>query len=337
MPRRTIDQHVRRVVQFMVIAALSLPLATPAGADDGPSLIDTTARYEFHSNFWINLHHFLFTYAKRPDDGRLPDGRAMSRAEYQAIYDAVGWYREHLADHSLLMNDRLYAVKRALIMSGPDALPDADAISDDHRTHLEAVAPYYRARYWARHDRQNRSLFAWHEARIRALEEPILDRIADLSQQPWPDGRIRVDLSWDSNWAGAYCTTQPVHAVMTSRPSGPDNDWPPGGWFELLFHEPSHALIAPDRYPVARAISAAQQALGIESSGQLWHAILFYFSGTAVREALAAEGIDHTLLMVDGGIFARYHEAVFAHLPDYVAGDQDFGDAVHAVVAALQE
>lgn len=245
--------------------------------------------------------------------------------------DAITWYREHLADRDLLLDERMYYIKRALIRFGPDDVPDHEVVTEEHRAHLEATARVYRKHYWPRHDHQNRVVWAWNESLIRALENGVLDRIADLANEPWPDGRIRVDRTW----AGAYCTTHPTHAVIISRLGGPDNSWPPGGWLELLFHEPSHALIDPNNSAVAKAIAAAASELDMEVPRGLWHGVLFYLSGSATREELAAEGVEHNLLMLDEKIFARYHEALLAGMPAYLAGDISLDEAMLRVMKGL--
>ncbi len=313
---------------------VAVPVAQTQQADS--SLIAATDRYEFHSNLWVNLHHFLYAQAKKPDDAKLPRGRSLSRAQWQAMNDAITWYREHLADRDLLLDERMYNIKRALIRYGPDDVPDHAAVTEEHRARLEAAAPVYRSHYWPRHDDQNRSVWAWNESLIRALENDVLDRIADLANEPWPDGPIRVDLTWDANWAGAYCTTHPTHAVITSRQGGPDNSWPPGGWLELLFHEPSHALIDPDNSAVAKTIAAAANELDMEPPRGLWHGVLFYLSGAATREGLAEQGVEHSLLMHDEEIFAGYHEALSAGIPAYLAGDIRLDEAMLRVVKVLQ-
>ena len=330
----TVFKHSIQLVYVWLILWFVAPGALAQQAN--PSLITTTDRYEFHSNLWINLHHFLYAQAKNPEDAKLPGGRSLSREQWQGMNDAITWYREHLAGRDLLLDERMYNIKRALIQYGPDDVPDHVALTDEHRAHLEATARVYRIHYWPRHDHQNRSVWAWHESLVRAAENDVLDRIADLANEPWPDGLIRVDLTWDANWAGAYCTTRPTHAVITSRMGGPDNSWPPGGWLELLFHEPSHALINPNSSAVAKAIAAAASDLDIEPPRGLWHGVLFYLSGSATRERLAAEGVQHSLLMHDQKIFAGYHEALFSSMPAYLAGDIDLDEAMLRVLVALQ-
>ncbi len=299
------------------------------------SLIERTDRYAFYSNFWINLHHFLYAQAQRADGQPIDGGRNLSRDEFAQIDGAIDWYRDNLADRDLLMDRRMYAVKRALIGYEAHVLPEAGEVAGEHLAQLETAASIYRKYYWPRHDRQNREIVAWHLDRIRSMENQVLDRISELAQQPWPDEEIRVDLTWDANWAGAYCTTQPIHAVLTSRPGGPDNSWPPGGWLELLFHEPSHAIIDPDQSTVGKTIFQVAEQQGHLDPGQLWHAVLFLFSGTAVQEALHQAGIDHQLLMVSEGIFSRYQPEVNEGFLKYIAGDDDLLSATQATLTRI--
>ncbi len=327
--------HLRLCLLLLLIVVGSAPVDA-TGDQSSPSHILSTERFEFHSNFWINLHHFLFQQAKRPDEQPMPGGRRLSREEFQQIDGAIDWYREHLAEHSLLMNERLYAVKRALITFGPDELTEHPALTGDHRVQLLAAAPVYRRHYWPRHDLQNHEVLFWHLQRIRTMEAPVLERIAELAQQDWPDGIIRVDLTWDANWAGAYCTTNPIHVVLTSRIGGPDNSWPPGGWMELLFHEPSHAIIDPQDSTVGKLLVEQAKARGLDSTGQLWHAVLFLFSGTAVREALERDGLDHRILMESEGIFRRDQPRVNEGMEPYMAGETSLDDALAGVVAQLE-
>lgn len=322
-----------RSILLLLLALLSLPAS--AQSEGAASLIERSDRFEFHSHFWLNLHHFLFDKAQRPDGQPMEGGRRLSRQEFAQIDAAIDWYRDELVGKSLLMDRQLYSAKRALITLAADAPPKHDAISAKLTEQLEAAAPVYRKYYWPRHDRQNREIVAWHRERIGRMEHRVLGRIAELAQQGWPDEIIRVDLTWDANWAGAYCTVEPIHVVITSKPSGPENTWPPGGWLELLFHEPSHAVIDPNSSAVGKTLNNVGRQLGHDNVGELWHAVLFLFSGTAVREALRDEGIDHQLLMVTEGIFSRHQPEVNEHFSAYIAGDEDLDSAAKSTLEAL--
>jgi hypothetical protein len=300
------------------------------------SLVESTAHYEFHSHFWLNLHHYLYALGKRPPERPLESTRGLTPEEIKTLADSARWYRENLGEKDLLLDQMMYRIKRSLIQFGPDDVPQDPMISEDHQQALLAAKPIYARYFWRKHDLQNRETVAWHRDRLLKHEQGIFNRIAELAQNSWPENRIRVDLTWHANWAGAYCTVDPIHAVITSRNGGPQNTWSPLGWFELVFHEPSHALIGDDDSAVSMAIAKAADGLGVEPPGMLWHALLFYFSGSAVREALVSDGVDMELLMVSDDIFSRYHRVVFEHMPSYLEGTSTLDAAVLEIVKALK-
>ena len=54
-----------------------------------------------------------------------------------------------------------------------------------------------------------------------------------------------------------------------------------------------------------------------------------------IREELAGEGVEHNLLMLDEKIFSAYHEALFASMPAYLAGDISLDEAMLRVMKGL--
>lgn len=97
----------------------------------------------------------------------------------------------------------------------------------------------YRAFWWRRHDRSNRSridqlapLVARHEAWLKV-------RLSGDYKTKWLDTRLRADVVFHANWAGAYTTLFPARITISSK----DTDQPPLEGLEILFHEASHALI----------------------------------------------------------------------------------------------
>lgn len=307
------------------------------------SSITTTDRYEFYSNFWINMHHFLYKKGEESEDRQWREVfdpallNGMSEREREILGNAVAYYRENLIDKDLLFNDQLYWAKRALIKFEAGDVLDHEAVEAGHRQLLNETKNVYAKYFWETHDRQNRKIVSDHIALIRKIENPAFDRMAELARQPWPDEKVRVDVSYYSNWAGAYCTVTPVHAVVTSQTQGPEGSWAQYDWLELVFHEPSHAVIFPGRYAVGTELQKISNELGVEEPRGLWHAILFYFSGITVQELLKAEGIAHELMMVTGDIFSRHHAVVFEHMPAYVQGKASLEEALRGTVRASND
>src|SRR5687768_3127424 len=91
-----------------LVCVLTLCAVRPSAAEP----VVVVAQLEFHSAFWINLHHLLYgaAWERRPDDGRrrnIPDMPAplpstLSGEERAAWESAVDYYDRTLASRDLL-------------------------------------------------------------------------------------------------------------------------------------------------------------------------------------------------------------------------------------------
>jgi len=131
------------------------------------------ALFDFHSGFWINLHHFLYEEAAAGDTGPRPTAHepesqedasvaaSLTPDEQMTWSAAVSYYRENVIQRDLLKNDALRIVKNRLEES-EDASTLAHVRIDPVLARvLDRAAPIYRAHWWPQHDRANR---AWIDA-----------------------------------------------------------------------------------------------------------------------------------------------------------------------------
>ena len=268
---------------------------------DGPSatgsMVWKTERYAFHSQFWINLHHFLYQWAyaeAESKDWRVPKNLvergklpSWSAAEEAAWREALGFYGEQMVGQSLNFDYVLGLLKRRLTtLDEASAVHFADVPLTIHAT-LASAAPVYRKYWWPQHDRRNRQRVQELQPRLEKLEEAFAHRLARAYGGEWPKDRVRVDLVAYSNWAGAYTSSHPfTHIVMSSTNEGYQGD--PG--FEMVLHETSHSgsLIR----PVRRGLSRAFEEQGSRPPRDLWHVILFWTSGAIAERLLAEEGVE---------------------------------------------
>src|SRR6516225_11688027 len=118
----------------------SVPAPTPA----------TTMRFEFHSAFLMNLHHFLVDAARHP--GRIDQvswTQPPAADEMAALHAAVAFYAGEFGQRDLLFDDGLRDVKHALARAEDDrrsagglGLPPGLAAV------LERAAPVYARCLW---------------------------------------------------------------------------------------------------------------------------------------------------------------------------------------------
>jgi len=233
--------------------------------------------YEPHSGFWLNLHHVLYELGRRqrveqgaklwgppPFDLGIPPDPAWK--------PAVDHYAAAWADKDLLFDDDLFRIKGLLAAHENDAVLADPGIPAETVKVLNDVAPIYRSGAWPKHDAQNRAWFAERERDVAAHGAAIIKTLETAYGAKLPPTPIRVDVVAVANWGGAYTTTSAgVHIVASSL--DPRDQGASGT--EILFHETSHAMMGP-----------LEKALGPTAPDNLWHAVLFWTAGEAVRREL---------------------------------------------------
>jgi hypothetical protein len=274
-----------------ITLALSLSVSHTAIAQSTGPVAEVEGLRMF-SDFWLNLHHFLYVsaWARRadtPGQRRLAmplpanDGVAMTDEERATWDAAVSYYDRELASKNLLFDAGLTAINNSL--AGAKTLTEI-SLAADHRRLLEAGAPIYRRYWWPQHDAANRAWIADVARRTAPVAAQIIDRLTRLYGVKWFDTPVRVDVVRFGESLGAYTAVVPrVHIIVASA------DASYAGWAgtEMLFHESSHGLIQNVRAAVDRAMKAAGK-----NPRDLWHVVLFYITGEITRQTLAARGIE---------------------------------------------
>lgn len=285
-----------RISQVLVVAILIAALASPplgaqvaetpeAGPPEAP-------RFDLQSNFWVNLHHVLYYVAlleTEPDHyiGEGPDdldrAASLEGGQKTAWRTAVDHYREELVGRDLLFDRELKRINDSLSRTAADGAPDRSILGAELADVLEAVAPVYRAVWWADHDRANRDWIAHVEPLLESFGQEIGRRIAASYGGTWPDEPIRTDVTVRANRYGGYTSNSPVHITIVSTDSAYRRHA-----LEMLFHEASHfdRIEQPIRGLVARAFAVVDA----DPPRDLWHLLLFMTAGEVTKDVLEAAG-----------------------------------------------
>ncbi len=338
---------MRKTVVGAGVAVVAMTIGGgAAGAQTGGSgrpVLETT-RFSMYSDPWINLHHFLYQWARAdlglgtgrtevpvPERRQLDGLDAGERAAWSAaldFYRAEIAKRDHFDDGMLELKDGLVGLQGDPRADPPDDIPGVAAA-------LRAAMPVYLARWWPEHDRADRAWIADVGALVDAYEDGY-PRYAERSFGGiWPAERIRVDASAYANWQGGYTSVRPTHTVIWS--TDPGNRGLPG--MEIVFHEASHDNRV--QGPSRQTIREAYAEVGAEPNPNLWHALIFYTSGWYARRVAGERGqSDYVPYMVKEGIsgFAGWKgiwEALDAEWPAVLEGRRDRVDAMKAVVRRM--
>jgi hypothetical protein len=321
----------------------------------------TLPAFEFHSGFWVNLHHFLYLQARIQSHELTRVGAASANYAAQAATlpanapgtadwaRAVDYYVKTFASRDLwidlgmgMINDRLGEMDRCPDLSGRSSPSCASGLRPEMIDVLERAANVYRVQWWAAHDGKNR---IWIEAmapQVREMGARLAEPLSDIYRTPWPAQPIRVDLVYYAGAFGSYTTLDPVHIMLSSADASSQG---PSG-FELLFYEGSHAIGG----SVEDAIVRDCHVRGIPIPRDLWHALLFYTTakmiGRTEAEAPKAAGA-HAFNSADAALshnyaagladrgWQGYERVLEIYWQGYLDGKIGFDSAITAVLGNL--
>ncbi|HZT02959.1 MAG TPA: hypothetical protein VFA39_11900 [Steroidobacteraceae bacterium] len=333
----------RLAAPLATCVALAALLAAPTRvtAREKPPLARTAPLFEFHSNFWVNLHQVLFheawLRAGKPVRGlqsAAPLSAAGMSSQDEADWRAaVSFYAAHFANRQQHGDDQLIQINDDLAgqpdngarLSPPDLPPELIAV-------LHRAAGVYRRYWWPAHDESNEHWIASQAQRLQHLGPGLAAAMTKDLHQQWPAAPIRVDVCHYVVALGYALTTLPPHITFSSSdPFNPGLDR-----FELLFHEASHTF-ADTTMNALETEGRAQH----KDVGDLWHSLLFYTSGVELRRLLpASEQATFTPYgyrnrVYGGGHWPAYRRVLEADWQPYLDGKIDFTDAIHSMVADL--
>lgn len=347
-------------ILFALLLTLAAPTAraqTPVpgqGSTDRP-VIDFPRRlgplpvFEFHSGFWLNLHHVLYLQARLraekpttrsqlntpPPSGELLALGDLSPEERRAWLQAVGAYQRSAATRDLLFDSAMVRMKDRLAEMADVDSAEASGFTPDMIAALRMAAPVYRARWWPADDRANREWIQSVSPMVERLGAHLARQLAIVYRANWPAENIRVDVSVYAGLLGGYTTLDPLDVTLSSRDSRNQGETA----LEILFHEASHALAEPVRDAIARECRAQDKPIPRD----LWHALLFYTTGEMVRRSLAGFSDDQKTgyqpYAYQQRLYVRdwqnYERALDQFWRPYLEGESRFSVAITQLVAHL--
>jgi hypothetical protein len=257
------------------------------------------------SNFWVNLHHFLYVTSRAQrgldaDRATVTSALAdtagigtLSSAQRSDWNLALEYYGQALAERDILFDSVMVAVTVRLSHVTGAMLPPAAALDSMHARALTRAASAYRAAWWTRHDAANRGWIAAVQPLVAQHGDSAAAWESRAFGVPWSVTPVPVDVTAYANWAGAYTTEGPDHITISSL--NPENQATTA--FETLFHEVLHTM---DRQLFERYRTAAR-AQGKRMLRNPTHPFIFYTAGEVTRRLFPG----HVPFAESGGLWER--------------------------------
>jgi hypothetical protein len=310
-----------RVFALFVAAAVAIAPLRPTAQSNSSNTL-----FAFHSNPWLNLHHFLRASAR---GGPAPEG--LSEEESRHWAEGVGFYKPYAA-RDLLADDGMVAIKSALRGAEGKATLDGIAMDADLKMMLERLMPLYQKHWWPRHDRANREWIAAVQPLLERHGVALSRALTRVYGTSWPGEPVPVDLSVTAGPVGAYTSGPPTHVTISSSDPG----YRGLRALEMLFHEASHSAIS-DLFLRVRSAAAER---GVAVPPQLWHAVLFFTAGELTTRELKAQGIAYSEY-AGADLYTNLcgpgcRERIAEHWTPRLDGKRSVAEALSALVASFK-
>ena len=339
--------HLRKtftVAWLSMLAALGAqPWVSSAQAVHEPAGRPTSARelFEFHSGFWLNLHHFLYNSARARnglDATRASATRVLAdtegfdtlsspeQAEWQS---ALAYYENMLAKRDLLFDQGMVEIANELARAESAAQLRDTKLDPMLVTTLEHAGRVYRRLWWPRHDAANKAWLSGVQQQLALYGDRIAVQESRAFHIAWPSSPVRVDVVAYANWASGYTTENPSHTVVASLDPGNQGDQA----LEVVFHEVLHTMDAPLLSALRTAFRASHKALPHDPT----HVFIFYTAGALTQQALP----DHVPYAEKAGLWERVPDFKRAlpilrqYWQPYLDGKSSLDEAIAAYAAAL--
>jgi hypothetical protein len=353
---RPLGTSIRRALCFFacLVPFFSAPLSAAQDEPPPPPL----PVFEFHSGFWLNLHHTLYRIARSQRAGSSTANPAgsntgivnLSPGEQRVWSSAISYYSKTYADNDITVSLEMILIKNQL----EDFETCADLAGNKKKScdaglpaklteALDAAAQVYRARLWPEHDRANRRWISAVAPLVRRNGLDLAHRLAEIYQTNWPKDRIRVDVTTYAGSTGAYTSLDPLRVTVSStdaRNQGPEA-------LEVLFHEASHGIADSVQDAIFRECRQREKPIPRD----LWHALLFYTTGELIRplaldnsgspsaSSPANSSTGYVPYAVREGLYKRgwenYLRLLTEYWQPYLDGRVTFDDAIAHMVSAL--
>lgn len=312
--------------------------------------METTAHFAFHSDFVTNLNDALIAAGTARRFGRPELFRSGPEVEcFEALPAAArdGWARAVDYYTETVVPSGNFGREQGLLRHQLAVLERREPGDEDLRF-LETAgalraeaAPAYESCRWAAQDRENRRWIEQLLPLLAAHGEAIGRRLDELYQTPLHGLPLPVDVVPAALPTGAssiILEPEGGHILVSSLDEGNQGL----AALELVFHEASHIVVARWRDdPLPTAIDEAAEALDLTPPDDLWHVLMFYTTGEAVRRILEDAGEPGYTPYLYRGLFERawpeLQEPIERAWPAYMDGEKTLLEATTEVLRATGE
>jgi hypothetical protein len=323
---------------------LLLPFIAPAQTENPlPGQIGETNYFEFFSNYYLNLHHWLYskglqynkTLSKDFDSIFKEIKIAPDESTKQNVMLAIKYYADSIVNRNLLFDPGLTDLKYSLEKIADLNSEELKSFSPYIINALQSADSFFRDNHWTEINAKNMTFMKANIELVKEIENDVVGDCAKYYHYKYDGKKFRVDLVDYATFFGAYTTTDPyINAVISST----DKRHEGTQGVEVIFHEVSHGMID--------SVYALQEKIcnGVKTpvDHNIWHSILFYSTGTFVKNALAMHGKEHEIYLYKNNLaginpqFKKVIDSVTKYWKLYLDGKISMEKSIRLIVTATK-
>jgi len=267
-------------IKLSLFFAISFLVPSNLFAQADPS-ISPLPVFEFHSGFWLNLHHTLYRQARlqrNPGSSTVVPMSNLSAwtRKHGTLPSAITWKptpeRICFQPRPGLDQEQLGDLRLAIDLAGlKKARPATRGFQNGSRKCSTALLRFI-ARICGRSmTRQSPLDFGCRPVSAAQRGRPLASP-CEIYETSWPRERIRVDVTAYANAAGAYTTLDPLRLLSPARcaKSGPE---------ALKSFFTKHRTVS----PTSAGRNPSRMSPTRQARPAIWHALLFYTTGEIIR------------------------------------------------------
>ncbi|MEL7246785.1 MAG: hypothetical protein AAFO03_00140 [Bacteroidota bacterium] len=299
-----------------------------------------TEYYEFHINYWFNMHHLLWieAYSNTHLESSIIDVE-LNAEENEALDAAVRFYRENMIQYDLRQGSYMGEFRDWITQQG-STIATVPAAFRPHTKVMFGFDAVYRRHFWSAHQNACELVLEQNLPLIEATEKVYVEEISLLTREAWQKKRIPVDITYFGKITKRnlrnrpYTTIFPTHVVMNTL----GDDQIEGAWLELLYQQSASHLVLRNSSFVTGTIKDVGEINKLQVPQTLWRGYSFYLAGSLSQQLLRQQGIDYPYTYTErNGVFSQYQGLLDTHLAAYMERKATLADATLQILQGLQE
>lgn len=332
------SKEIRSGVIFLFISICS-SMFTVKAQNEISYKLGESEYFEFYSDPWVNMHHFLQFQALRYSRSESLENwfSLLNESDSTTFKKLLDYYSENLLQLDLRTSKYQREFIKIISSEYGTSAPGEEFVL--HLKLLDEFFEIYEKHFWANQFEINNKVFSSNRELISRSEKAVISELMNITYEYWPRTKIRVDIVYfgkatsREQKAKSYSTLEPPNIFLSTYL---DSEEPMGNWVETLYHEGTHQIVSPYSGFIGGTICDVSGFPFKNPPDQLWHAYIFYMVGWLSENLFPDYGIkNYRMYLRRNDLYTDYLGKMDQFLPNYFNRKTTLFEATISIVQSL--